>query len=117
MTIGGNLGILYYCTVDASIVQGYDNGIQNAGYKNWGGVGSTSMALTGIESCNSNALVSGYTRPLQSEIAPNVMNNTIVDCTYLTDYHGRHGQVTIDEIYNSLYRPANSIYGRYIIYA
>lgn len=180
--VGSGWGTLYYCTVDASIQQEQEN---------WCGPGSISMALSGIETYNRNTLISGYTRPTQSDIAPNVMggdgavpgnmtsylnsmlkankytcepitasttkndvkeyiinsliNNrpvilnslpyntfsyysgcgytgghylvvedynsytdtyTVVDCTYLGDennvYHGRHGQITIDEIYNSV---------------
>lgn len=42
---------------------------------------------------------------------------TVCDCTYLDDYHGRHYNITLDEIYTSLYCPKNGATGRYIIYA
>lgn len=42
---------------------------------------------------------------------------TVCDCTYISDYQGRHTQITIDEIYNSLYNSADNVTGRYIIYA
>ena len=77
--VGSGLGTLFYCIVDATIVQGYDSDTPEAGYKNWCGVGSTLMALTGIETYNRNALISGYTRPTQSEIAPNVMEPNVIN--------------------------------------
>lgn len=43
---------------------------------------------------------------------------TVSDCTYVTHnppYQGRHYNITIDEIYNSLYNP-EEVTGRYIIY-
>lgn len=61
-----NNGTLFYCDVDSSIVQEQ---------KTWCGVGSTLMALTGIENYDSNDLVSGYTRPTQSSIATNVVDS------------------------------------------
>lgn len=66
-----NNGTLFYCHVDSSIVQEQ---------RTWCGVGSTLMALTGIESYDSYDLVNGYTRPTQSTIATNVVdsNNTAV---------------------------------------
>ncbi len=78
--VDNGLGTLYYCTVDASIVQGYDSDTPEAGYKNWCGVGSTLMALTGIET-----------------------------------YHGRHTQITIDEIYNSV-KYSSGANWRYVIH-
>ena len=193
--VGNGLGTIYYCTVDASIVQENNN---------WCGAGSTQMALTGIETYNRNTLISGYTRPTQSQIAPYIMDNTsigesypgsmtqylnskltaneytcepitasttkndvkeyiinslinnrpvilnalpyytfsyysdwsglntghylvvedynsytdtytVVDCTYLEDYHGRHTQITIDEIYNSVKYSSGASW-RYVIH-
>lgn len=42
---------------------------------------------------------------------------TIADCTYVSNYQGRHTGITLDEIYNSLYSLSNGVSGRYIIYA
>lgn len=42
---------------------------------------------------------------------------TVSDCTYLSAYQGRHFDITIDEIYDSLYNTGNNVTGRYLIYA
>lgn len=193
--IGSGLGMMYYCYVDESIEQEEID---------WCGVASTLMALTGIEEYNRGALVSGYVRPTQSQIADSVYDSsaksalvyliknylnqqitsgkytykeitssvtktqvknyiknsleknrpvilhakpyqafdyysgfsstvghyivvedynsysntfTVADCTYLNEYQGSHGNITLDEIYDSLYSPSNGVSGRYIIYA
>ena len=79
LTALGNNNTLFYCTVDTTIEQEQPT---------WCGVGSTLMALTGIETFSSTTLVSGYTRPTQTVIANNVIppNENTAFVGYIVQY-------------------------------
>lgn len=71
-------GMIYYCNVDETIEQ------ENP---TWCGVASTLMALTGIENCNRSALISGYKRPTQQDIALEVLGDKGTAIVYkIRDY-------------------------------
>lgn len=67
------MGYIYYCYVDSTITQ--PNGSA------WCGIASTLMALTGIESYDSQSLVSNYTRPTMSEIAAETIQSDSITPT------------------------------------